>query len=238
MAREYGVSTLACDPLAGGLLTGKHRRDFIPEGGRFDRNRMYQDRVLKRTHFPCRRPIEEDRRTCRSLPDQPCLRVAPASHRERCRHARSFVAAATQADSEGLHGRSITRRCRVCLGSGMARIPRACPELQPMIVGAPQGFSRDSCLLTDSLTENVLNAAISDKEDTNGAVIFDSNQLAIGSSRITNYSYWWGKSLRRCYRFSTEPAEHSMLHGPYCGDAAAGLQGRMWAEFRPAGPGS
>ena len=44
MAKTYGVSTFVYNPLAAGLLTGKHVEQHIPEGGRFDKNRMYQDR--------------------------------------------------------------------------------------------------------------------------------------------------------------------------------------------------
>ena len=51
MAKAYGVSTLAYNPLAGGLLTGKHTESRIPEGGRFDKNRMYQDRYWNTRTF-------------------------------------------------------------------------------------------------------------------------------------------------------------------------------------------
>jgi aryl-alcohol dehydrogenase-like predicted oxidoreductase len=44
MARTFDVSIIAYNPLAAGLLTGKHIASIIPEGGRFDRNPMYQDR--------------------------------------------------------------------------------------------------------------------------------------------------------------------------------------------------
>lgn len=44
MAKAYGVSTVVYNPLAGGLLTGKHRRTAVTPGTRFDNNRMYQDR--------------------------------------------------------------------------------------------------------------------------------------------------------------------------------------------------
>jgi aryl-alcohol dehydrogenase-like predicted oxidoreductase len=50
MAREYGVSILAYNPLAAGLLTGKHVHSHIPEG-RFDKNRMYQDRYWNERSF-------------------------------------------------------------------------------------------------------------------------------------------------------------------------------------------
>lgn len=51
MAREYGVSTFVYNPLAGGLLTGKHQPDLIPNGSRFDKNRMYQDRYWNERSF-------------------------------------------------------------------------------------------------------------------------------------------------------------------------------------------
>ena len=44
MAKAFDVSVLAYNPLAAGLLTGKHQEVSIPQGGRFDRNQMYQDR--------------------------------------------------------------------------------------------------------------------------------------------------------------------------------------------------
>ena len=43
--REFRVGIVAYNPLAGGLLTGKHARGQAPAAGtRFDGNRMYQDR--------------------------------------------------------------------------------------------------------------------------------------------------------------------------------------------------
>jgi aryl-alcohol dehydrogenase-like predicted oxidoreductase len=44
MAKELGVSTIVYNPLAGGLLTGKHKADTIAAGGRFDAMPVYQDR--------------------------------------------------------------------------------------------------------------------------------------------------------------------------------------------------
>ena len=43
MCKEFGVSTIVYNPLAGGLLTGKHRQDFVIPGTRFDNNELYQD---------------------------------------------------------------------------------------------------------------------------------------------------------------------------------------------------
>ena len=44
MAKEFGVSTVVYNPLAGGLLTGKQKRDAPLAGTRFDNNQMYKDR--------------------------------------------------------------------------------------------------------------------------------------------------------------------------------------------------
>jgi aryl-alcohol dehydrogenase (NADP+) len=51
MARELGVSVSVYNPLAGGLLTGKHRRETIVAGGRFDLMRNYIDRYWHPQHF-------------------------------------------------------------------------------------------------------------------------------------------------------------------------------------------
>lgn len=44
MTAAYQLSTIVYNPLAGGLLTGKHKRERVTPGTRFDNNRMYQDR--------------------------------------------------------------------------------------------------------------------------------------------------------------------------------------------------
>jgi aryl-alcohol dehydrogenase-like predicted oxidoreductase len=51
MAREFGVSLIAYNPLAGGLLTGKHQATSITPGTRFDKNTMYQDRYWREQNF-------------------------------------------------------------------------------------------------------------------------------------------------------------------------------------------
>ena len=43
-AREFGVATIVYNPLAGGLLTGKHRSGTPEPGTRFDGNQAYLDR--------------------------------------------------------------------------------------------------------------------------------------------------------------------------------------------------
>lgn len=51
MAKELGVSLIAYNPLAGGILTGKHHSTSITPGTRFDKNSMYQDRYWREENF-------------------------------------------------------------------------------------------------------------------------------------------------------------------------------------------
>lgn len=51
-ARQYGMHTTVYNPLAGGLLSGKHSRDGSTQGGsRFDKNRLYQGRYFTDAMF-------------------------------------------------------------------------------------------------------------------------------------------------------------------------------------------
>lgn len=50
-ARKHHVSIVAYNPLAGGLLTGKHSPTQILPGTRFDNNRMYQERYWHPQNF-------------------------------------------------------------------------------------------------------------------------------------------------------------------------------------------
>jgi aryl-alcohol dehydrogenase-like predicted oxidoreductase len=51
MCREFGVSTVVYNPLAGGLLTGKQKREAPLPGTRFDKNQMYLDRYWHDADF-------------------------------------------------------------------------------------------------------------------------------------------------------------------------------------------
>jgi aryl-alcohol dehydrogenase-like predicted oxidoreductase len=51
MCKEFGVSTVVYNPLAGGLLTGKHRPDAVIPGTRFDNNKLYKDRYWHEQYF-------------------------------------------------------------------------------------------------------------------------------------------------------------------------------------------
>lgn len=51
MARKHQVSTFVYNPLAGGLLTGKHSTSEVIPGSRFDGNKMYRDRYWFNEQF-------------------------------------------------------------------------------------------------------------------------------------------------------------------------------------------
>jgi len=51
MCKEFGVSTVVYNPLAGGLLTGKHNHAAPLPGTRFDKNQMYLDRYWHGADF-------------------------------------------------------------------------------------------------------------------------------------------------------------------------------------------
>jgi aryl-alcohol dehydrogenase-like predicted oxidoreductase len=51
MCAELGVSTVVYNPLAGGLLTGKHRSEAPIPGTRFDGNKAYLERYWKDLNF-------------------------------------------------------------------------------------------------------------------------------------------------------------------------------------------
>ena len=51
MCKRFGVSTVVYNPLAGGLLTGKHKQSSVIPGTRFDKNKLYQDRYWHEQYF-------------------------------------------------------------------------------------------------------------------------------------------------------------------------------------------
>src|SRR5208283_1122082 len=51
MCRRFGVATVVYNPLAGGLLTGKHQPERPIAGSRFDANQLYLDRYWHSAYF-------------------------------------------------------------------------------------------------------------------------------------------------------------------------------------------
>ncbi|MDH3635028.1 MAG: aldo/keto reductase [Gammaproteobacteria bacterium] len=67
--RNYGMRFNAYNPLAGGMLTGKHlSMDDIPDSGRFNVERGYLDRYWKHDYFSV---LQELQSTCRELDLKP-----------------------------------------------------------------------------------------------------------------------------------------------------------------------
>ena len=59
MAKTLDVSIVAYNPLAAGLLTGKHAQGAIPAGGRFDNNAMYQERYWHAQTFEAVKALQD-----------------------------------------------------------------------------------------------------------------------------------------------------------------------------------
>jgi 1-deoxyxylulose-5-phosphate synthase len=63
MCKRFGISTVVYNPLAGGLLTGKHKQANITPGTRFDNNQLYQDRYWHEQYFQA---VEQLRKIAKS----------------------------------------------------------------------------------------------------------------------------------------------------------------------------
>ena len=59
MCKQFGIPNVVYNPLAGGLLTGKHTPENFTPGTRFDNNKMYQDRYWHEQQF---RAVEQLRK--------------------------------------------------------------------------------------------------------------------------------------------------------------------------------
>lgn len=59
MCRELGVAVVVYNPLAGGLLTGKHRAEQLTPGTRFDRMPFYRDRYWHAANFDAVEALKE-----------------------------------------------------------------------------------------------------------------------------------------------------------------------------------
>ena len=68
MSKEYGIANVVFNPLAGGLLTGKHHAAQPLEGSRFDKNQMYLDRYWHPADLEAVETVREiSRRAGRSM---------------------------------------------------------------------------------------------------------------------------------------------------------------------------
>ena len=70
MCKAFGVSTVVYNPLAGGLLTGKHHRERPIPGTRFDNNKLYLDRYWHPGYFDAVDELQKAAAAAgRTLPD-------------------------------------------------------------------------------------------------------------------------------------------------------------------------
>ena len=76
--KEYGVSMVVYNPLAGGLLTGKQNRERPTAGTRFDSNQMYLDRYWHPALLRCGGRTAGDRGAGRALADRRVAQLAAA----------------------------------------------------------------------------------------------------------------------------------------------------------------
>jgi aryl-alcohol dehydrogenase-like predicted oxidoreductase len=51
MCKRFEIANIVYNPLAGGLLTGKHKPETVTPGTRFDSNKLYQDRYWHEQQF-------------------------------------------------------------------------------------------------------------------------------------------------------------------------------------------
>lgn len=80
--RSLGMRFYAFNPLAGGMLTGKHHHfEDAPEPGRFARLKSYRDRYWKRSYFDA---VDEIRKACESAG----VPMAEAAYRWLCFHSK------------------------------------------------------------------------------------------------------------------------------------------------------
>ena len=59
MSKQFGIANVVYNPLAGGLLTGKHKVEEPIRGSRFDKNQMYLDRYWHADDFSAVEAVRE-----------------------------------------------------------------------------------------------------------------------------------------------------------------------------------
>jgi aryl-alcohol dehydrogenase-like predicted oxidoreductase len=68
MSKQFGIANVVYNPLAGGLLTGKHNMAEPIRGSRFDKNKMYLDRYWHDDDFSAVEAVREiSRKSGRSM---------------------------------------------------------------------------------------------------------------------------------------------------------------------------
>ena len=124
MCKEFGVSTVVYNPLAGGMLTGKQKRDAPLKGTRFDGNQMYLSRYWHAEDFDAVGELLEIAKKAGPLAGEPGAQLAATPYACRLRDSGRIEAGAAGRESESNGGWSAQRR--YCLGvrPGVGKDPR------------------------------------------------------------------------------------------------------------------
>ena len=83
--KEFGISVIPYNPLAGGLLTGKHKPQEPPTAGtRFDGNKMYQERYWHADYFAAVEHVADIARRAGTLAPTSATRTSATCWAGRC----------------------------------------------------------------------------------------------------------------------------------------------------------
>ena len=102
--KEFGVSTVVYNPLAGGLLTGKQKRERPLPGTRFDNNQMYLDRYWHPAYFDASTSCTEDRGPGGTVDHRLRAQLAAVPHGHRLRDSGASKIEQLDADARRLRG--------------------------------------------------------------------------------------------------------------------------------------
>ena len=132
MCKEFGVSTVVYNPLAGGLLTGKHKQEKVIPGTRFDNNQMYQDRYWHEQYFQAVEQVRKIAQVGGTLARQSGIELAAASHGERLHHPGRFAAGAARGEPGDGQRWSAERGNAEGVRRSLAKSARTAAGLQPV----------------------------------------------------------------------------------------------------------
>ena len=81
MSKAFSIANVVFNPLAGGLLTGKHNAAEPIQGSRFDKNKMYLDRYWHEDDFNAVEAVRKIAEKSQAVDGQPGPLLAAASPR-------------------------------------------------------------------------------------------------------------------------------------------------------------
>ena len=130
--KQFGVSIVVYNPLAGGLLTGKQNRERPLAGTRFDTNQMYLDRYWHPAYFDAVDELQGiAQKAGRPIIDM-ALNWLLFHTAADCVILGASKIRAARTESRCLRTRSAGRRDRECVRPGLAESARRDAEVQPV----------------------------------------------------------------------------------------------------------